>query len=125
MSPRRSLAVLAGVVALALTGCGAPPPQAPLPEAMKLDASTSGISNACGESYQVTKFDAGDRRDLETLEATAEHEARKLASVMAKNANWIYQGQTVREITHEAIVMLQACGLTQAGAALTKEIGTG
>lgn len=111
--------LLTAVAALGLASCGPPPPQAPLPYAKKLDASTSGISSACGEAYQVRAFEGGDRRDLETLEATAVAESHKLASVYAKNPEWIYQGQTVREIVNNAAVMLEACGLRQAKAVLS------
>jgi hypothetical protein len=112
--------VLACVVAIGLASCGPTPPQASLPAAKELAASTSGISSACGEAYQVREFDGGNRRELETLEATADSESHKLASVYAMNPEWIYQGQTVREIVHDAAVMLDACGLRQAGQVLTR-----
>jgi hypothetical protein len=116
MSARRTARpVLAAVfVAVALTGCGAPPPQAPLAEAKKLDASTGDISTECGLSYQVTAFPGEHQKDLANLEAQANASVRSLASVYAHNPNWIYQGETVGEIVSDALAMLDACGLDQA-----------
>ncbi len=111
------LAVL--TVALILAGCGATPPQAPLPQAMKLDSATSGIATACGLTYQVTAFPGDHRADLETLEATATTSARKLASVYARDPAWIYQGETVGEILHDGVSLLRACGLHGAASALS------
>jgi hypothetical protein len=101
-------------LALAVSACGPTPPQAPLPEAKKLDTSTSGISTACGETYQVTAFPGDHRRDLATLEATATSSARKLASVYRRNPAWIYQGETVAAIVKDAVSTLSDCGLASA-----------
>ena len=116
MNIRRSVAI--GLLAAAVAGCGPTPPQAPFRQAQRLDVSTGGISTACGESYQIRQFTPGDRRDLATLESTALREARKLASVYALNPQWIYQGETVRQIVGEAITYLHQCGLAQAAAPL-------
>jgi hypothetical protein len=109
----RSVALVSTALALALavSACGPTPPQAPLPEAQKLDTSTSGISTACGETYQVTAFPGDHRRDLATLEATATSSARKLASVYRRNPAWIYQGETVAAIVKDAVSTLSDCGL--------------
>jgi hypothetical protein len=116
MTPRASaarlLALLAGAGALA--ACGATPPQAPLKEAARLDSATSGVSTACGLTYQVTAFSGDHEADLETLEATASSSAIKLASVYAENPAWIYQGETVRQIVRDSLSMLSTCGLTEA-----------
>lgn len=104
-------------VAVAVSACGPTPPQAPFHEAQKLDNSTSGISTACGETYQVTAF-AGDHRDLAALEATATSGARKLASVYRRNPAWIYQGETVSAIVKDAVSALGDCGLPGAKATL-------
>jgi hypothetical protein len=115
----RSLALVTTALALAVSACGATPPQAPLPEAKKLDTSTSGISTACGETYQVTAFPGDHRRDLATLDATATSSARKLASVYRRNPAWIYQGETVAAIVKNAVSTLSDCGLPGARATLT------
>ena len=47
---------LAVAAAVGIAGCGPLPPQAPLAIAKKLDSSTSDISTACGEAYQVAAF---------------------------------------------------------------------
>jgi hypothetical protein len=110
------------LLAVALSGCGATPPQAPLPDAKRLDASTSAISSACAESYQATAFTGGGRPDLQTLEATAAAAARKLASVYARNPAWIYQGETVSEIVRDSASMLRSCRLEQAAMTLNSGI---
>ncbi len=109
-----ALAIAAATVA----GCGATPPQAPLPFAKKLDRATSGISTACGEAYQVAAFSGDHEQDLATLRATARSSAAKLAGVYAHNPDWIYQGQTVSEIVHDSISDLRGCGLGEAAAPL-------
>lgn len=116
MSVPGKLAIVFAAVSVA--GCGATPPQAPFHQAQRLDVSTGGISTACGESYQIRQFEPGDHRGLATLEATALHEARKLASVNALNPQWIYQGETVRQIVAQAVTYLQQCGLSAAAAPL-------
>ncbi len=122
MAGRRATALgLALLVMAALTGCGATPPQAPLPQAKKLDASTSGLSSACGLAYQASAFSAPGQADLSSYEATASTQARKLASVYALDPSWIYQGETVRKIVHDSISMLGSCGLTGAQAVLVKQ----
>jgi hypothetical protein len=117
--PRPSAAVVTTLLAVAASACGPTPPQAPLPEAKKLDNSTSGISTACGETYQVTAFPGDHRRDLMTLDATATSSARKLASVYRRNPAWIYQGDTVATIVKDAVSTLSDCGLSGAKATLT------
>ena len=110
---------VAAVTPAPVSACGATPPQAPFHEAQKLDKSTSGISTACGETYQVTAFGGDHRRHLETLEATATSNARKLASVYRRNPAWIYQGETVAAIVKDAVSTLSDCGLDGAKATLT------
>jgi hypothetical protein len=116
---RRPSSVLAlGAVVVGLTACGPPPPQAPLPYAKKLDSATSGISTACGKTAQLTEFPGDHRRDLNSLEATASDSARKLAVVFKRNPEWIYQGETVRQIVADGASMLGSCGLPRARAVL-------
>lgn len=106
------LALLAAVAVL--TGCGPTPPQAPLSQAKKLDASTSDISTECGLSYQVTAFPGNHAKDLANLEATAHPSVISLAGVYKRNPSWMYQGETVGEIVNDAVTMLKACGLSHA-----------
>jgi hypothetical protein len=112
MRPARTIATLAATVIVA--GCGATAPQAPLPQAAKLDASTSDLSTECGLTYQVTAFGGDHRTDVANLETQAMASARSLAAVYQRNPEWIYQGETVRQIVSDAVAMLHACGLTQA-----------
>jgi hypothetical protein len=109
---RRGLA--AALVLVSLAACGATPPQAPLPYAKKLDTSTSDISTACGEASQVMEFEGQNSPHLAGIEGAAERSARKLASVYRRNAEWVYQGETVGEIVVDAKRMLASCGLRSA-----------
>jgi len=88
---------------------------------MQLDASTSGMSSACGLAYQVTAFAKPGNADLSSYEAQASAQARKLASVYRRNPEWIYQGETVRRIVDDSISLLGACGLTGAQRVLEHE----
>ena len=102
-----AIAVLAAVVA----GCGPTPPQAPKPEAKRLDKSLGDISSACGLAYQVTAFPGDHRSDILTLEVTATSAAREFAAVYARNPDWIYQSERLRKIASDAVALLQGCGL--------------
>lgn len=104
-------AVVAATLAATLSGCGALPPQAPLAYAKKLDSATSGISTACGFAYQFTAFPGNHARYLRSLEAAAITDAHKLERVFRRNRTWVYQGDTVAEISSDAVSMLTACGL--------------
>jgi hypothetical protein len=121
MSLRSALTVI--IAALALAGCGAQQPQAPLSAAKKLDEATSGISTACGLPYQVTAFPGGHEPDLTVLEATASSAAEKLATVYKRNPGWIYQGEPVHAIVEDSLTMLRQCGLPQAARTLTQRTG--
>jgi hypothetical protein len=117
---RRTHRLAAVAIALTLGACGPSPPQAPLPDAKTLDSATSGIATDCGLAAQVTTFAGDHRADLIRLEATAATSVRKLASVYSRNPNWIYQGETVRQIVGASLSLLGSCGLRQAGAALER-----
>jgi hypothetical protein len=121
MSARSSLVPILLVAAIA--GCGPTQPQAPLSEAKKLDESTSGISTACGLSYQVTAFPGHHEPDLSVLEATASTAANKLASVYVRNPGWIYQGEPVHAIVEDSLTMLRQCGLSRAARTLVSRTG--
>lgn len=119
MSARLRILACLGA-ALAIAGCGATPPQAPLPEAKKLDSATGDISADCGLTYQVAAFAGDHRAELAYLEATASVSARKLATVYRRNPAWIYQGETVHDIVRDSLSMLSACGLTKAESTLAQ-----
>ncbi len=121
---RRAGIILAPVFVLVLAACGPPQPQAPLPQAKKLDEATSGISTTCGLSYQVTEFPGPREPDLTVLEATAMTAAAKLARVYAQNPKWIYQGETVNTIVDDSLTMLHQCGLQDAARLLAKQTGS-
>jgi hypothetical protein len=94
-----------------LAACGPLPPQAPPAQAKKLDASLSDISTACGEMYQMSAFGPPPTSQIRPIADSASFEARKLASVYARNPVWIYQGETIRLIVAQAISKLRNCGL--------------
>lgn len=128
--PRRpaaaaALAVLAVLAALCIGACGALPPQAPLSWARQLEGATSGISTACGEAYIVTAFPGHDRAQLRTLEVDAGGSARKLARVYRRNPDWVYQGETVRQIVGASSSMLGSCGLHGARGVLRRATADG
>jgi hypothetical protein len=116
---RRAFAIT--LLSILLVGCGPTPPQAPLPDAKKLDTSTGDISTACGEASQVMAFEGHNSTHLAGIEGAAERSARKLASVYRRNPNWIYQGETVGEIVVEAKRMLSSCGLQRPLETLRRE----
>ena len=118
--PARSAATGLALVALLAAGCGAVPPQAPLAYAKKLDSATSGISTVCGSAYQVTAFPGNHTSDLDGLEASAITYVRKLETVFHRNREWIYQGDTVAEISSDAVAMLESCGLHRAATQLRR-----
>jgi len=114
-------ACLLAAVSLAAAGCGALPPEAPLAYAKKLDAATGGISTACGEAYRVQAFpNARTARDLHKLELAVSSDVSKLAGVFHRNRKWIYQGDTIAEISSDAVSMLHDCGLHGAAEQLKK-----
>jgi hypothetical protein len=121
--PSRAVALGLVSAAVAISGCGALPPQAPLQYAKKLDSATSGISTACGYAYRATAFPGNHARVLEKLEDAASGAARKLANVFHRDRHWVYQGYTVAEISSDAVSMLSSCGL-HAAATQLKEATT-
>ncbi len=112
---------LLAAASVAAAGCGALPPEAPLAYAKKLDAATGGISTACGEAYRVQAFpNARTARDMRKLEAAVSSDVSKLVGVFRRNRKWIYQGDTIAEISSDAVSMLHECGLHIAAEQLRK-----
>ncbi len=94
---------------LAVVACGAPPPQAPASQAKQVATALTTIIDACGQSDQRQPFAA--RSDRRSLEATAASAARTLATVTARDPSWIYQGQSLRQISQLSVQYLDRCGL--------------
>lgn len=103
--------------AIALGGCGATPPQAPVAQANRVASALTGIASACGEAYQQRSF-SGRLATPALLQASAQERASELAHVFSMNPAWIYQGQTLRQVVALSISYLRECGLTGAAALL-------
>lgn len=108
-------------LALAVAGCGAQPPQAPLAYAKKLDVSTSGISTACGKAYLLSAFGGSHAKGLKGLDDAASSSAHTLALVDRRDPSWVFLGETVRQIVSASASMLETCGLHRARARLLRE----
>lgn len=105
---------------LALAGCGVGYTRAPISYEELIDRATSGISDACGEAYQVAAFGGSHPRAMTTLEVSASSWGRKLAKVYHRNPQWSYLGQTVAQMVQESHAMLSSCGLPGAAKALSR-----
>ena len=113
---RRGLALLAAGVALGTAGCGALPPEAPVPAAGLISRSLTTIAASCGESYRLQEFTP--HPDLSGLEATASQSARKLEAIRARHPQWVYQGETLTQIAGTSVQDLDACALPGAARVL-------
>jgi hypothetical protein len=107
---RRGLIVLAAAALAA--GCGPTPPQAPGPEAHRLNKALSTFSSACGHATEIQEF-TNDARDMTITEHQAQAEIPHLARVYRQNPDWIFQGKTVSELVQMSIKFLDECGLHQ------------
>ena len=116
----RFTALALALGALTGAGCGAQPPQAPFADAQKLSVATGGISTECGFAFQYTAFPGNHARDLKPLEALASADVQKLVKVFHRNRAWVYQGDTVAEISSDAVAMLESCGLHRAARQLKR-----
>ena len=114
---RRWLPTVAGCGALLAAGCGAPSPQAPKPAAQRLDSALTALATDCGHSREALAFPWGGPA-VARLERAALPPARALAGVARLDPNWIYQGQTMRQLLKTAVSDLGDCGLTGTAAAL-------
>lgn len=108
----------AGCAAVALAGCGPPPPQVPLARAGTVSNALTGIITTCGYSYQALAFTV--HPDLGKLEASATANVRALAGVVVRNPHWIFQGKTLGQIVVLSIHYLDECSLPQAARALER-----
>jgi len=101
------------VVAALAAGCGPTPPQAPAPEAHRLNESLSRISTACGHATEVQTF-SDDPRAMRILERQAQSQIPALVKIYKQNPGWIFQGKTVAELVQLSVSFLDECGLHQA-----------
>jgi uncharacterized protein YjiS (DUF1127 family) len=100
-------------VALVAAGCGATPPQAPGPDAYRLNKALSSVSTACGHAYEIRTFSKGARA-LAGTERQADKQIPVLARIYRRNPNWVFQGKTVAELVQLSRTYLDDCGLHRA-----------
>jgi hypothetical protein len=115
---RRWLPIVAGCGALLAAGCGAPPPQAPKPQAQKVDTALTALATDCGHAREALAFAPGPGSALARLERAALPQAQALAGVARRNGDWIYQGQDMRQLLKTTVSALHDCGLRRTSAAL-------
>lgn len=113
MGRGRLIALTLAAALAAAAGCGPTPPQAPGPQAHRLNTSLSAISTACGHAAEIQAF-SNDRRALTIIERQAEQEIPQLVGIWRQNPDWIFQGQSVAELIQMSISFLDECGLHQA-----------
>ncbi len=101
-----------------MSGCGATPPQAPLPDAKLLDRGTGGIALTCGLSLQIRAFPGVAPAELAALRAKAAMHAHEILTVRSRNPGWVYQGETVAQIAIDARQALHDCGLAASAGGL-------
>jgi hypothetical protein len=116
----RLITAAAGTLLLALAGCGATPPQAPGPEAYRLNNALSAISTACGDATEIQTF-TNDARDMTITEQQAEKQVPVLAQIYRRDRNWIFQGKSVGELVSMSSALLEECGLHVAARSLRQE----
>jgi hypothetical protein len=102
---------------VAATGCGPTPPQAPGPEAHRLNKALSTFSSACGHASEINEF-TKDRRAMTITEHQAQSQIPHLVRVWRQNPDWIFQGKTVAELVQMSVTFLDECGLHEAAADL-------
>ena len=112
--PRRgaALTLACACAVLGTAGCGALPPEAPVPAAGLISRSLTTIAASCGESYRLQEFTP--HPDLSGLEATAGASARQLQRIRVRHPRWVYQGETLTQIAGSSIAYLSDCSLAAA-----------
>jgi hypothetical protein len=108
---RRRVIALAALALLA--GCGPTPPQAPGPQAHRLNNALSAISTACGHAAEIQAF-SNDKRALTITERQAQRQIPAIVRVYRQNSAWVFQGKTVAELVQMSVTYLDECGLHQA-----------
>lgn len=117
--------MIACAAALAFgAGCGPTPPQAPGPQAHRLNTSLSAFSSACGHASEIQAF-SNNKRDMKITEHQAQSQVPALAKIYKQNKDWIFQGKTVSELVQTSITFLDECGLHAAAHSLRKATSSG
>ena len=98
---------------LALGGCGPTPPQAPGPQAHRLNKALSTFSTACGHATEIQEF-SNDARALTITERQAEEQIPVLLRIYRQNPDWIFQGKSVAQLVDMSVTFLGECGLHHA-----------
>jgi hypothetical protein len=111
-----------GAVAVAVSGCGATPPQVPRPEVSVLSHAISELGTHCGDAITATAL-APNQPALRKLDALARVNANELVSVLRRNPAWIYESETVRHIAREEASDLDGCGLHRSASVLSEAAG--
>jgi hypothetical protein len=99
--------------ALVVAGCGPTPPQAPGPQAYRLNKALSTLSVACGHAYEIRTFTKSPRA-LTATERQAEKQIPVLAQIYRRNPDWVFQGKTLAQLVQMSRTYLDQCGLDQA-----------
>ena len=110
---------LIAVALAALAGCGPTPPQAPGPEAHRLNKALSTFSSACGHAAEIQEF-TNDARAMTITEHQAQKQIGPLIDIYRRNPDWIFQGKSVAELVQMSSKFLDECGLHVAARRLRK-----
>src|SRR4051794_32177917 len=102
-----------------VAGCGPTPPQAPGPEAHRLNKALSTFSSACGHATEIQEF-TNDAREMTITEHQAQRQIGPLVRIYRQNPDWIFQGKSVAELVQMSGTFLDECGLHVAGRRLRK-----
>jgi hypothetical protein len=105
---RRWLIVLTVLAA----GCGPTPPQAPGPQAHRLNKALSTFSTACGHATEIQEF-TNEARAMTITEHQAQAQIPALVEIYKQNPGWVFQGKTVSELVQMSGTFLDECGLHQ------------
>lgn len=111
----RRLIALALLAALA--GCGPRPPQAPGPQAHRLNEALSRLSTACGHAVEIQAF-TNSARDMAVTEHQAQAQVPALVAIYRQDPGWVFQGKTVRQLVTMSASYLDECGLHAAARSL-------
>jgi hypothetical protein len=117
---RRGLIVVAVAVVAGVTGCGPTPPQAPGPEAHRLNKALSTFSMACGHAAEIQEF-TNSARAMTITEHQAQSQIPPVAKIHKRNPRWIFQGKTVAQLVQMSSTFLDECGLHVAARRLRAE----
>jgi hypothetical protein len=116
---RRGLIAFAAAALVA--GCGPPPPQAPGPQAHRLNQSLSTVSTACGHAVEIQAF-SNSKRALTITEHQAQSHLPDLVRIYRQNPDWIFQGKTVAQLVRMSITFLDECGLHDTAGRLRRAV---